>query len=85
MQVKPYEDPNTLIEQSASLNYSNSTFIVGSPLDMPLAWLKNNIEVKSVIVSSLVVSTSAVTLANSEGVFVRDLCNMSIRNLHSFL
>ena len=27
--MKPFEDPSTLIEQSASSKYSNSTFIIG--------------------------------------------------------
>ena len=35
----PYEDLNTLIEQSARLYYSNRIYIalLGNPLDMPLA------------------------------------------------
>ena len=35
----PYEDLNTLIEQSSRLYYSNRIYIalLGNPLDMPLA------------------------------------------------
>ena len=43
IEMKPYEDQNTLVEQSGSLNYSGRTFIssLGSPFEK--SWMRSKI------------------------------------------
>jgi len=41
IETNPYDDPNTLIEQSASLNYSNRTFITSLGNHFEKSWIRH--------------------------------------------